>query len=250
MLNSNFFQAELVEKINFSSDLALFKFLPDKEFNFKPGQYATIAIENGEKLIQRPYSIVSSPHEPFLEFYIELVPNGALTPRIFDLKIGSKALIRSRITGHFILDEKSGMKNHLMVATVTGAAPFISIVRTQRFEMKNGKSPAHRFVIIHGASHSLEFGIYQDELTEAARDGWLTYVPTVSRPWEDTDWKGETGRVDDLIRKYIDRFEFDHSNTICYACGHPQMIETVKGILTRTRFRKEQVKEEKYFTIK
>jgi ferredoxin--NADP+ reductase len=251
MSRQNFFESMLIERINFSAELALFRFRMDKDFTFRPGQYATIAVDNGNKLVQRPYSIASSPYEPFLEFYVELVPHGDLTPLIWKLEVGDVALIRNRVAGHFTLDVKSGMRHHLMSATVTGAAPFISMIRTQRFDLKRGKHTHHyHFLLIHGASHTLELGIYKDELTEIARDGWLTYIPTISRPWEDTDWKGETGRVDDLIRKYADQLGFNHTNSVGYACGHPTMIENVKGILARAHYPKEHIKDEKYFTIK
>jgi ferredoxin--NADP+ reductase len=53
--------------------------------------------------------------------------------------------------------------------------------------------------------------------------------------------------VEDVIRKYSDDLGYDSSNAIAYACGHPQMIENAKGILTRRRFAKERLREEKYF---
>lgn len=249
MSRPNFYRAKLIERTDFSDDLALFRFRPNNSFSFQPGQYATIAVEDGERLIQRPYSIVSSPYEPFLEFFFELVPQGALTPRLWSLKVEDEVLIRNRIVGKFTLDETSGMKFHLMAATVTGAAPYISIVRTARIDLQRGNPIRHKHAIIHGASRSPEFGVYQEDLTELSRDGWLTYVPTVSRPWEDPDWKGETGRVEDVLRKYSDQLGFDHTNAVGYACGHPQMIENVKGILARIRFPKDRIKEEKYFTL-
>ena len=243
----NFDRATLIERIEFSEDLALFRFRPDSPFSFQPGQYATLAVEDGDKLIQRPYSIVSSPHEPFLEFFLELVPQGALTTRLWDLKVEDEVLVRNRIVGRFTLDES--VKCHSMAATVTGAAPYISMVRTVRMDLERGKSEPHRFVIIHGASRSAEFGIYRDELTELSREGWLTYIPTVSRPWEDPEWKGETGRVEDVLRKYSDQLGFNHTNAVGYACGHPQMIENVKAIFARAGFPKERVREEKFFTL-
>ena len=70
-------------------------------------------------------------------------------------------------------------------------------------------SGTHRLFILEGASRSWELG-YSDELEKVAGEvPWLTYVPTVSRPWEDKGWSGETGRVDDLIRKYTDHVESD-----------------------------------------
>ena len=44
-----------------------------------------------QKLIRRAYSIASSPaNREFLEFYIALVPGGALSPRLFNLEIGDR----------------------------------------------------------------------------------------------------------------------------------------------------------------
>jgi ferredoxin--NADP+ reductase len=247
MTKTNFCRAELIERINFTDELAIFRFRPDKPLSFTPGQYATIAIEDGDKLIQRPYSIVSSPHESDLEFFIELVPNGELTTRLWDLKVEDNVLIRDRIAGRFTMTEASSFSRHLMLATVTGIAPYISMTRTRKIDIERGESRPGQFAIIHGGSYSWELGVYKDELIELSRAGWLHYIPTISRPWDDNNWKGETGRVEDVIRKYSDQFGFDFTNSVAYACGHPQMIENAKTLLKRARFPKEQIKEEKYF---
>lgn len=246
-------RATLAERIDFCPDLAAFKFLPESPLEFIPGQYATLGLEDGERFIQRPYSIVSSPAEKTLELYIELVENGLFTPRLWELKPGETVYLKNRIIGNFVLQEKTGKKNHIMSSTVTGAGPCISIVRTQQRALENGAikpQDAHQLLVLHGASRSSELGYYREEMESIAREGWLRYIPTISRPWEDENWTGETGRVEELIRKYADGKNFDYTNAIAYACGHPQMIETAKCIFSRMRFPKEQIKEEKYFAIK
>jgi ferredoxin/flavodoxin---NADP+ reductase len=182
-----FYRAELLERVDFSSDLALFHFHPPEPFNFTAGQYATIALENQGELVQRAYSIASSPDEPYLEFFIELVPRGLLTPKLWELRVGSEVLIRKRIVGDFVLDGVSGRTRHLMLATVTGIAPFVSIIRRERVERSRDHQSPHKFFIIHGASRSQEFGSYRKELDEISREGWLRYIPTISRPWEDNE---------------------------------------------------------------
>lgn len=237
--------AELIERRDVSANLAIFRFRIAERPSFTAGQYATISIAVDGELVERPYSIVSSPHEPFLEFFIELVPDGAITPKLWELKSGSTILVRRRIVGQFTLDK--GVTQHLMLATVTGVAPFVSILRTQQIDRERGATSNHQFVVIHGASHSADFGPYRSELEELSRAGWLTYIPTVSRPWAEPSWIGETGRIEDVLRKYADRLGFSHSNSVAYACGHPQMVAHVKEILARARFRNDQIKEEKYF---
>jgi ferredoxin--NADP+ reductase len=246
MNSDKFFEAELVERIDFTGDLGLFRFRADNQPGFKPGQYATIVLQDGDKLLQRPYSIVSAPHEPFLEFFLELVPHGVLTPRLWELREGSRVFVRNRIVGNFVLDES--VHRHVMIATVTGIAPFLSMVRHAIHQREMSGDEAHEMLILHGASRSEEFGVYVQELKALAeRHDWLHYVPTVSRPWEDTEWSGELGRVDDLVRKYADTLGFTGGKAAGYACGNPQMIETAKSILTRAGFPKQHIHEEKYF---
>jgi ferredoxin--NADP+ reductase len=141
-------------------------------------------------------------------------------------------------------------RRHLMMATVTGVAPFVSILRTQEIKRRQDRVLDDQFLLIHGASRVADFGPYLSELKELSQTGSLTYVPTISRPWEEPNWKGETGRVEDIVRKYADQAGMDHTNSIAYACGHPRMVTNVKNILLRVRFREDQFKEEEYFRLR
>lgn len=239
--------AELIERRDISANLATLRFRLSEQPSFIAGQFATIGVFVDGVLRERPYSIVSSPHEPFLEFFIELVPGGSVTPKLWELKLGSAILVRRRLVGQLILN--TAVTHHLMLATVTGIAPFISILRTQKIERERGATTSHQFLVLHGASQSADFGSYPGELEEFSRTGWLTYIPTVSRPWAEPNWKGESGRVEDIVRKYADQLGFDSCNSAAYACGHPQMVTNVKAILERARFNRDQITEEKYFSI-
>ena len=182
---------------------------------------------------------------------MELVPEGATTPLFWALELGDTVFFRERLVGKFVMDTESGMTRHVMAGTVTGAAPYISIARTQKIEQEQGKTSPHQILAIVGASRSWELGYYMDELNElAAQEEWFTFVPTVSRPWEDPEWQGESGRAEDVIRKYGDQLGYDHTNAVVYACGHPQMIENAKAIWARARYPEERIKEEKFFVIK
>src|SRR6266446_5313665 len=73
------------------------------------------------------FEIVSSPHEAFLELFLELVQHGELTPKLWTLRVGDAVSLRPRPKGVFTLEEKFPV--HLTVATVTGIAPFVSMLR-------------------------------------------------------------------------------------------------------------------------
>jgi ferredoxin/flavodoxin---NADP+ reductase len=243
------YRARIVKRADFAPDLWMIRIDPGAAFPFVPGQYATLGVEKDGRRLERPYSIVSSPHEKELEFFFELVPHGQTTPPLYDLQPCDEVLLRKSAKGRFTLDtSQSARTKHLLMSTVTGIAPFVSFVRTLYKDWKDGRFQGeHHFFLLSGASRSWEFG-YRAELEKLATDApWFSAVFTVSRPWEDDSWAGETGRVDDLVRKYADQWGCTPENCTAYLCGHPEMVEHTKGILNRAGFQKENLKEEVYW---
>ena len=205
-------------------------------YSYKPGQYCTIGLEG----IERAYSISSAPHEDAIELFVELVPyeeGGHLTPLLYELKPGDTVSIRPRAKGIFTF--KPEFKNQLLVATVTGVVPYMSYIRDYLKSLHSG----HHFYVLEGASYHDEFG-YDDELKRYAAEypDVVTFVPTVSRPHEprNSGWEGETGRVNAVVEKYIEKFGLKSEDTLVYACGHPGMIEDVKAQVTAKGFSFEE----------
>jgi ferredoxin/flavodoxin---NADP+ reductase len=252
MATYKFIDAKIADRKEVAEDLFLLQVESEQPLSYLAGQYATLGVEVDGKRIERPYSICSSPYESKLEFFVERVPNGALTPLLYALEKGSSLLLRRFAKGRFTLDLRSGRKNHLLLATVTGVAPYLSYVRTvyQDWKKGDGVMPGeHRLFCLQGASRSVEFG-YREEFERLAGEvPWLKYVPTVSRPWEDEAWAGEKGRVDDLIRKYVEVWDLKPEQTTVYLCGHPSMVENGRGILMRAGWKKDGIQEEAYFPL-
>ncbi len=265
-----FLTATITSRREISADLWAIRVDTGAPFPFAAGQYATLGVAGSDGLVERAYSIASSPYEPELEFFIELVPAGALTPLLYRLDVGDTLSVRKAPKGRFLIDvstsaaeapeprlpavahsAKAGPpKDHLFLCTVTGVAPFLSLLRTLAQDARDGKPQGdRRLFLIEGASRSSELG-YNDELEQLARElPWLTYVPTVSRPWDDPGWSGEIGRVDDVIRKYADQWFADPTLGMAHLCGHPSMIEHGKAILGRRGWPKNHLKEESYFVL-
>jgi ferredoxin--NADP+ reductase len=235
--------AEIVERRDLAPDLWTIRVRPSERLVFKPGQYATLGVREGEELIERPYSIVSSPLEDEVEFFFELVPGSGLTPKLHKKKVGETIWMGREARGRFSFDAESGHPHHFFAATVTGIAPFVSMVRTLSLQ---GRSDQHLW-ILHGASRSWELA-YCDELQQLTnRSSWFQYIPTISRPSEDPSWKGEVGRVDDVLRKHLDANGLDPATTTAYLCGHPEMIATSQRIFERRGFAKDSIRQEIYW---
>lgn len=221
----------------------------DSPPTFLPGQFATLGVRHLGRIVERPYSIVSSPREPQLEFFLQLVREGELTRRLHALHPGDPVFVRRVAKGVFRLDETSGRRKHFMVATVTGVAPFVSMVRTLRADERAGTQAAadHEVFLLHGASYSGELG-YDRELSLLEREvGWFQYVPVISRPREDPGWSGERGRLPGLLAQYLARFGCEPAETTVYLCGNPRMIKAAKHAASALGFRPEAIKEERFW---
>lgn len=247
--DEKFYRARVSERTDVGPDLWSLRVQPGGRFDFSPGQFASLGLEIDGKRIERPYSMVSAPSEDEVEFFFELVPQGTLTPQLYKLQPGDELLMRKIPKGKFTLQTGDDRINHLLVSTVTGVAPFVSMIRTLAKDWREGRfDGAQRLFLLNGASRPWEFG-YKDELTRLAEEmPWLQYVPTVSRPWDHTGWQGEIGRADDILRKYADLWGLKPENTQAYLCGHPDMIANSKAILQRRGFiDRKNIKEETYW---
>lgn len=242
-LRGRFTTCRITRREDLTEDLWKVWLEPAQPFTFKPGQYCTIGAEG----IERPYSIVSSPDEPEIELFIELVPlpDGNLTPVLYRLHEGAELTLRPRPKGLFVFQPQ--FVNHVMVGTVTGVAPYVSMLR--KFfndaswpEGADVRREDYRFHVLEGASYLDEFG-YDDELRSMAEaHDCVEFYPSVSRPSEarNSAWGGPEGRINTLVEDYVASRGFDPSTTVIYACGHPGMIEDVKARFQDTDFHFEE----------
>lgn len=227
---------------------------------FAPGQFAVLGLppdaprcEGAEeeeqvpkagKLMRRAYSIASSSvAREYLEFYITLVRSGGLTPRLFALGAGDRVWLGPKITGKFTLDQAPADSNLVLVATGTGLAPYMSMLRTVLHEAGH-----RRIAVLLGARHSWELG-YQSELVTMARlSSSFSFLPIISRPAEEpVPWGGMAGYVQDLWReREIDRLwgaPPAPDGTRVFLCGNPAMIEDMIELLADEGFREHSRKE-------
>jgi ferredoxin-NADP reductase len=219
--------ATIVRRRDCTDDLFLLWLEPSIEFDFTPGQYITV----GAAGIERPYSIASAPYEPTVELFIEYVlpeHGGRLTPLLYAQHVGDRLTMRPKARGRFA--RQAGVTNHVMVATVTGIAPYVSMIRQfiHEYESCPESVERSRFFVLQGASHRDEF-VYDVELRElsARYPELIKFVCSVSRPWSDRNagWPGPAGRINLLVEEYLHRWRLRKDDTSVYLCGNPGMIE-------------------------
>ena len=137
-----FQKAKIIFRKDHTEDLWSIRVRPESQLAFKPGQYATLGIEEEGRVVERSYSICSSPHEPEVEFFFELVMRGRVTPPLYHRNVGDILLMRRSARGNFTLDSRNGgHRNHLLVCTVTGVAPYVSMARALARDARAGHHP-------------------------------------------------------------------------------------------------------------
>lgn len=226
--------------------------LPD----FVPGQFAVLGLPGAaprcalaepeepvaapDKLIRRAYSIASSSlTRQYMEFYVALVVSGALTPRLFALKIGDPIWLGPKITGLFTIDQVPADRNVVMIATGTGLAPYMSMLSTH---LTCGDS--RRIAVFHGARHSWDLGYRSQLLTLQHLCPNFSYFPIISRPGDEpVPWPGAIGYVQDLWQSdtlaQVWGFRPTPADTHIFLCGTPAMIDDMVRLLGNEGFREQ-----------
>lgn len=289
-----------------SAKLAIFHLLPENGDRFAPfeaGQYIALRrddclltkkVKDGNQISYVPdldadgnqkrgpvthsFSIASAPFETaqgnYLEFYVVLVINnqgapGRFTESLFrDERGGDDRLAYvDRIVGDFTLAKRAaGFQHVLMVATGTGLAPFVSMIKQLHFEAQRRAVPPARYTLLHANRTYEELGYHRELLDiEAAKSFDFVYVPSVSRPTarDRNDSRLGIGRANNLLRQVFgiapresdavtpepprDRplamlqERLDPSRTVVLTCGNPNAMSDIAWIAERAgmRFEKE-----------
>lgn len=254
--------ATIGTRIDLGPDLALFHVVPNgwDLQDFKAGQFAVLGLPGSHprgaycfpdekhpdphKYIQRAYSIASTPlNKRYLEFYVTLVKDGALTPRLWCLRMGDRLWLSPKITGRFTLENSDPQKNVIFICTGTGVAPFISMLKTY---LRPGQD--RKFVLFHGVRQSQDLAYREEFYIMENMCPNFRYYPIISRERDDpVPWHFETGRVQKLWEKRVIAQAWGEEplpeNTEIYLCGNPNMITEMIQILNKEGF-KEHTKDE------
>ena len=235
------FNTETVTDVHHWDDrLFSFRTTRDRSLRFHNGHFVMLGLEVDGRPLMRAYSIASANHEEHLEFLSIKVPNGPLTSRLQHLKVGDSVLVSRKPTGTLVASDLLPGKRLWLLATGTGLAPFLSIIKDpevyERFE---------RVILVHGVRRVSELA-YNDYLrNELPNDEFLgemvreklLYYPTVTRePYE------HQGRITTLLES--GRLEADlglppisPADDRFMLCGSTAMLTDLRALLDARGFR-------------
>jgi ferredoxin--NADP+ reductase len=232
--------AEQVLSVRHWND-SLFSFTTTRspELRFENGHFVMVGLEVEGKPLMRAYSIASPNYEDHLEFFSIKVADGPLTSRLQHVKPNDELLIGRKPVGTLVLRDLKPGQTLYMLATGTGLAPFLSLIRDpevyERFE---------RVVLVHGVRtvSELAYADYiRDELPKHELLGdeiaaKLIYYPTVTRePYINR------GRLTELIETGklfadIGLPPLDPARDRAMICGSPSMLAETSALLDARGF--------------
>jgi len=211
---------------------------------FENGHFVMVGLEVNGKPLTRAYSIASANYEEELEFFSIKVPDGPLTSRLQNIKVGDEVLVSAKPTGTLIADHLLPGKHLYLISTGTGLAPFMSIIRDPEIYERFDK-----IILTHGVRHISELA-YQEYITnelpnneffgDAVKEK-LIYYPTVTR-----EKYRHNGRLTDLMKtgrlfSDVQLPPMDTENDRFMVCGSPSMLKDTCAILDEAGF-KESLK--------
>ena len=237
---SAFHEERVLSVHHWTDKLFTFKTTRDIALRFSNGHFTMIGLRVNDKPLLRAYSIVSANYEDHLEFLSIKVPDGPLTSRLQHIQVGDRIVVGRKPTGTLLIDYLLPGKRLWLLATGTGLAPFMSIVRDpqtyERFE---------QIVLVHGVRQKDELA-YHDLLVEHLPNheflgemvtSKLRYYPTVTR-----EAYRNMGRVTELISsgKLFEDLKtegLDPAHDRVMICGSPHMLRDLKHMLEGRGFK-------------
>jgi ferredoxin-NADP reductase len=223
---------KIIEIIDEAPDTKTFRVgVPEEtEINFFPGQFFIVRFEDNPA-VQRAYSIASSPSQKnYMDITIGLV--GEFTHKLWETKIGNFLLFEGPY-GKFYFNET--MNNNLvLIGGGLGITPLTSIIR-----YCNDKKLQNKINFIYSVK-TPEHIVYHDELKKIKEQNPnFKYTVTITRPSEEQEWDGRTGRIDiGLLKQNIENTE----NSLFYLCGPLEFVKVKIAMLENLGAKKEQIK--------
>jgi len=219
---AQWFDATVVKRKDWNDHLFSLSVSCEQFPAFKAGQFTKFGIEQDEKVLSRPYSLVNGSDNPHLEIIAVPVEEGLLSPKLHTLQPGDNLKVMAPATGFLVLDEVPASKNLWLIATGTGVGPFLSILSSgeawQRFE---------QITLVYGTRHA------NDLAYRSLIDGWIAaypdkfhFVPIISRE----DSQGALrGRIPQLLAtrqiQGLAKQSLNAEDSQVMLCGNPEMIQ-------------------------
>ena len=237
----------LIEKVtsvkHWSDRTFSFTTTRNPSFRFNAGEFAMIGLNINGKKVLRAYSIVSPPWKEELEFLSIKIQDGELTSKLQHIQVDDEILLLEKTTGTLRNEALIKGGDLYMLATGTGLAPFMSLIRDlDTLETWN------KIHLIHSVRQTKDLAYFADldnnmltlepDLSETIKEK-LIYKPLVTG--------GGDSRITSQL--YNGQIGIDYNKDRIMLCGNLEFNEEVANFCLKKGMKEGSLREPGTFVL-
>jgi len=212
-------RASIIKTEQAADDIRSVLLRPEIWIPHRAGQHYDLRIPGTE--ISRKYSVVSSPNRiGELEFGIQLIEGGVISPKIWEMKIGDELEIQGPWGESFVWEPSMGGPI-VLIGAGSGITPLLSIHDAYREKHKAGE--CYFLMSAKNEKKIMHF--------EKIRNSLITRFTE------------RDGRID---RAFLRSSVSPRPETLCYVCGPDSFIDDIVDLLIELGFPEKGIKSERF----
>lgn len=216
-------KVKLTESTTLTPNIKALRFSSQNLISHIPGQYYTIRLTSQEGFVaERDYSVSNSKTEKdIVEFGVELIKNGEVSPFLHKLKAGDEIEIKGPLGNHFLIEEVK-KRPTLLIAGGSGIVPFMSFIRSK---------PKNKVLLL--GSFKTEKDIpYHKEIKQS------------STPFTFTLTSHQKRINKTFLREILDKFESETPRI--FICGGSVFVQDIRKYLITLNVPEKDIKIEMF----
>lgn len=206
-------------------------------FQFLPGQYLNLTLQQDGKTIRRSYTLASAPSQTgYCEITIKREPNGLASRLMHDRTQINDLLTVTAPAGRFTFTGKESTEI-LLIAGGVGITPLMSKIR---YLTDIGWAGTIRLIY---SARTIADIVFQRELQQLQQRVANLHVTLTLTREESTTWEGQRGRIDvGLLKQHLTT----SSTARVHLCGPTEMTTPIIAMLRDLGISAEQIHVESF----
>ena len=229
-------KARLIEKIPRTGSVKSFRFIPEEEFDFLPGQAAQLIFDPQDKTdreLNKYLSFSSSPTKGYLEF-TKRMSSSKFSQALERLNNGDEVLLKTPVGNCVFRDDYA--KIGFLIGGI-GITPVISIIE---YIVDRGLSTDALLLYSNRTDDDIAFKKELDFWQGQNKNIKVSYIVTDCQPRDKTCIRGviDKGMVIEKV--------YELNKRIFFIFGPPRMVEAMDNLCLDLGCSKENIKTERF----
>jgi ring-1,2-phenylacetyl-CoA epoxidase subunit PaaE len=213
---------------------------------YRPGQFLTVLLPQGETKVRRSYSMSSSPYtDASLAITVKRVPGGFASNLLLDTLRAGDVLETLEPAGMFFPKQSDDQTRQVVfIGAGSGITPLYSILKSILMV-----EPESEVILLYGSRHEDQI-IFKDKLQrlEDKYKSRLKVIHTLTQP--SASWTGHTGRLtkSNVLKVMESLPQLHKAEAEFFLCGPDDMMEEAHRALSILAIPDAHIRKESFST--